>query len=219
MITAAQLVQSGLTYSGISKRAANGRLHRRYARVYAVGQPRLSQQGEWMAATLACGPGAYLASFNAAVHMEIWRRRVTGIHVLMPRGRRTPRGVQAHTYRRLDPRDVTVRNGIPVTTVPRTLVDLSDVLTAHQLANVIHEAAFRKLFDERAVRAAMHQGQRPPQPPRPEQGTRAQQGAAAPARAASSRTASSPSQADPACPNRSSTRRSKASRSTSTGPN
>ena len=29
------------------------------------------------------------------------------------------------------------------------------MLTAHQLANVIHEAAFRKLFDERAVRAAM----------------------------------------------------------------
>jgi Protein of unknown function (DUF559) len=39
--------------------------------------------------------------------------------------------------------------------VPRTLVDLSDVLTPHQLANVIHEAAYRNLLDERAVRAAM----------------------------------------------------------------
>ena len=155
MITAAQLVQTGLTYSGISKRAAKGRLHRKYPGVYAVGQPRLSQQGEWMAATLACGHGAYLASLNAAVHMKLWRRRVTGIHVLMPRGRRTPRGVHAHTYRRLDPRDVTRRDGIPVTTVPRTLVDLSDVLTPHQLANVIHEAAFRRLFDEHAVRAAI----------------------------------------------------------------
>ena len=86
--------------------------------------------------------------------MKLWRRRVTGIHVLAPRERDFP-GVHVRTYRRLDPRDVTVRDGIPVTTVPRTLVDLSDVLTAHQLANVIHEAAFRKLFDERAVRAAM----------------------------------------------------------------
>jgi hypothetical protein len=42
-----------------------------------------------------------------------------------------------------------------VTTVPRTLVDLSDVLTPHQLANVIHEAAFRNLFDEGAVHAAI----------------------------------------------------------------
>lgn len=34
-------------------------------------------------------------------------------------------------------------------------MDLTDELTAHQLANVIHQAAFRKLFDERAVRVAM----------------------------------------------------------------
>jgi hypothetical protein len=123
--------------------------------VYAVGQPKLSRGGAWMAAVLACGPGSYLASFNAAVHMQVWRRRVTGIHVLAPRGR-APRDVRVRTYRRLDPRDVTVRAGIPVTTVPRTLVDLTDLLTPHQLANVIHEAAFRNLFDERAVRAAMH---------------------------------------------------------------
>ena len=132
----------------------NGRLHRRYTGVYAVGQPRLSREGEWMAAILACGPGSFLASFNAAVHMRLWRRRVTEIYVLAPRKRNLP-GVCVRAYRSLDRRDVTVRDGIPVTTVPRTLVDLSDVLTAHQLANVIHEAAFRKLFDERAVRAAM----------------------------------------------------------------
>ena len=155
MITTAQLERAGIGRSAIAKRAANGRLHRRYRGVYAVGQPRLSRQGEWIAAILACGPRAYLASLTAAVHLRLWRRRVTAIHVLAPRGR-TPRGVQARAYRRLDRRDVTVRGGIPVTTVPRTLVDLTDVLTAHQLANVIHEAAFRNLFDERAVRAAIH---------------------------------------------------------------
>ena len=154
MITTAQLVQAGLGSSAISKRAANGRLHRRYTGVYAVGQPRLSQHGEWMAAILACGRGSYLASLNAAVHTKLWRRRVTGIDVLAPRNRNLP-GVRVRTYRHLDRRDVTVRAGIPTTTVPRTLVDLSDLLTPHQLANVIHEAAFRKLFDERAVRAAM----------------------------------------------------------------
>ena len=97
VITTAQLVRAGLTYSGISKRAANGRLHRKYPGVYAVGQPRLSQEGEWIAATLACGPGAYLASLNAAVHMKLWRRRVTGIHVLMPRERRSYRAACTRT--------------------------------------------------------------------------------------------------------------------------
>ena len=59
------------------------------------------------------------------------------------------------TYRRLDPADVTVHKGIPVTTVARTLVDLTDVLDAHELANVIHEAAYRKLFDVQETSAAM----------------------------------------------------------------
>ena len=57
--------------------------------------------------------------------------------------------------RRLDERDVIVWSGIRVTTVARMLVDLTDVLTPHQLAYVIHEADFRRIFDERATRAAM----------------------------------------------------------------
>jgi Protein of unknown function (DUF559) len=56
-----------------------------------------------------------------------------------------------HWTRHLDTRDTTKRYGIPVTTVPRTLVDL----TGHQLANVIHEAAFRNRLSEPATRAAM----------------------------------------------------------------
>ena len=60
-----------------------------------------------------------------------------------------------HHVRSLDPRDIVLRNGVPVTTVPRTLVDLSDVLTKFQLANVVHEAAFRRLFNLEATRSAM----------------------------------------------------------------
>ena len=50
---------------------------------------------------------------------------------------------------------MTVFRGIPVTTVARMLVDLSDVLTKFQLANVIYEAAYRKRFDLAATRRAM----------------------------------------------------------------
>jgi hypothetical protein len=38
----------------------------------------------------------------------------------------------------------------------RLFVDLSDVLTPHELANVIHEAAFKGWFSEPATRDAMH---------------------------------------------------------------
>jgi hypothetical protein len=57
--------------------------------------------------------------------------------------------------RRLDLRDVTTYRNIPVTTVHRMFVDLAETLTPHQLANVIHEAAFRGWFVEAAIRDAM----------------------------------------------------------------
>ena len=54
------------------------------------------------------------------------------------------------------PRDVTSpHRGIPVTTVERTLVDLTDTLIAEELTNIIHEAAFRRRFSIPAARAAM----------------------------------------------------------------
>jgi hypothetical protein len=108
-----------------------------------------------MAAVLAAGDGAVLSHLAAAAHWRIWRRRVTGIDVLAPRQKRPRAGVRVHRARALDPRDVTTHHDIPTTTVARTLVDLASVLTAPQLANVIHEAAFRSRFDARATHAAI----------------------------------------------------------------
>src|SRR3954464_10382713 len=142
LITVAQLARAGVGRSSVTHRLRTGRLHRRHRGVYSVGHARLSQEGEWMAAVLAAGEGAALSHLSAAKLWNAWRRVVRGVDVLAS-GRRRVKGVRVHICRRLDPRDVTEHRGIPVTTVPRTLVDLSAVLSAHQLANVIHEAAFR----------------------------------------------------------------------------
>jgi predicted transcriptional regulator of viral defense system len=155
LVTLAQLNALGLDPPAVSNRVRAGRLHRAHRGVYAVGHRALSQAGVWMAAVLACGPGAALSHLSAATLWQIWRRRATGTDVSVPRQRRPRNGIRLHCCRRLDPRDVTRRDGIPVTTVPRTLVDLADVLTPEQLANVIHEAAFRNRFDPAATRAAM----------------------------------------------------------------
>ena len=127
-------------------------LYRRYRGVYVVGQPSLSREGEWMAAALAA-TGA-LDHLAAADLHGISRFTAPLISVVTTRRPRLD-GVRVHTVRRLDARDLTTHKGIPVTTVHRTLVDLSDVRTKHQLANVIHEAAFRGRFVEPAVRDAM----------------------------------------------------------------
>ena len=128
------LAALGLSDGGLRKRRARGWLHRKYAGVYAVGHPKLSQEGEWMAGVLAAGEGAVLGVRSAASHWEIWDGPTRITEVLAPRGRRPKGPVLVRTYRRLDPADVTVHKGIPVTTVARTLVDLTEVFDAHQLA-------------------------------------------------------------------------------------
>jgi hypothetical protein len=52
-------------------------------------------------------------------------------------------GVVTCRARRFDPRDATVWRGIPVTTLPRTLVDLAEVLSEDDLARAVHEADVR----------------------------------------------------------------------------
>jgi hypothetical protein len=157
LVNMAQLAEAGLANrNAVRHRVANGRLHRVHRGVYAVGHGRLSQEGRWMAAVLWAGEGAVLSHLSAAKLWNAWRRRVAGIDVIAPRRRHRPTsGVRVRRCRRLDRRDVTVRNGIPTTTMARTLVDLTDVLDKHQLANVIHEAAFLNHFSAPATHTAI----------------------------------------------------------------
>src|SRR3954452_6762741 len=86
------------------------------------------------------------------------RWRVPLVHVLVPRHHRAVDGIVFQRDRRLEPADVVIHRGIPVTTVARTLVDLSDVLTPYQLAFVMHQAAFRRRFSVAATMAAIKRG-------------------------------------------------------------
>jgi hypothetical protein len=145
-----------MSSSAISRWVATGRLHRRHHGVYTYAHTALSREGELLAAVFACGAGALLSHFAAA---ELWRvrRRVPGepIDVLVPRTRAAPGGVRVHKARTIDPRDRAKLRGIPLTSVPRLLVDLSDRVEPLELANVIHEADFRGRFDRPAVQAAI----------------------------------------------------------------
>src|SRR5579875_1270243 len=61
-----QLRALGFTKQAIQTRARTGRIHRIYRGVYCVGHKRLSLRGRWMAAVLACAPGAVLSYRDAA---------------------------------------------------------------------------------------------------------------------------------------------------------
>ena len=84
-------------------RVARGSLHRLYRGVYAVGHTKLTREGRFLAAVLACGPGAVLSHRSAAILHETARaerspdrghRTVPAPH---PRDRRPPvRADRAH---------------------------------------------------------------------------------------------------------------------------
>jgi hypothetical protein len=62
---------------------------------------------------------------------------------VLTRSERRIDGILTFRSRRMDRRDATVVNGIPVTTVARTLVDLAAVLDVDALARACHEAGVR----------------------------------------------------------------------------
>ena len=142
MVAHRQLRAMGLSPQQIRTRVATGRLHPRYRGVYSAGHRKLTLRARWMAAVLACGPGALLSHRSAAA---LWDLRPTPsgpIDVVSPSRHKIP-GIRCHHARALDPRDGTVRDGIPVTTPARTLLDNAEVEGPQRLRTLV-EAAIRE---------------------------------------------------------------------------
>jgi hypothetical protein len=119
-------------------------------RVYAVSLAPLSMRARYLAAVMACGPRAALSHRSAA---DLWglRPNATRIEVSVPQEGGGAERVQVHRTRMLAPQDFTVNDGIPVTSVARTLLDLSAVVKAPDLATAIDRAERLRIFDLNAV--------------------------------------------------------------------
>jgi very-short-patch-repair endonuclease len=131
-----------------------GRLHRLHTGVYAVGHPVLGRRGRWMAAVLACGPGAALSHASAAALWELRASASTWIDVTVPRtGKRTRERIRVHRPRTLGPDEVTTRDEIPVTTPGRTIVDMAATLQESRLEHLLDQAEIRELTDYPALEA------------------------------------------------------------------
>jgi very-short-patch-repair endonuclease len=98
---------------------------------------------------LACGPGAVLSHASAASLWELRPSSAATIDVTVPArsGRKKRRGIRVHRSGRLRREEAVVRDGIPVTTVARTLLDLADVLPTQAVKRAIDEAEYRGRFD------------------------------------------------------------------------
>ncbi|MDA0180033.1 type IV toxin-antitoxin system AbiEi family antitoxin domain-containing protein [Solirubrobacter phytolaccae] len=152
LVTLAQLHAAGLSDSAVKKRVDRGALRRRARGVYSLGP--LSRQGELLAAVLAAGPGALLSHWAAAELHGLIKWRASFIDVVVPRKRQSSPGTR---YRRatIHWRDRTDRDDIPVTSVARLLVDLTDVVRVpHEITAVIHQAAYNGAYSLLATQDA-----------------------------------------------------------------
>jgi hypothetical protein len=143
----------GLTENVVQKRCRAGRLYRLYRGVYALMPAGLlSREGRWLAAVLACGPEAALSHRSAAHLHELRATSRQGVDVIVARGRdRRHAGIDAHQSMHLIADDLTVVNSIPVTTFPRTALDLAAVVDQRAVERVIEEAVIRGMFDLSAI--------------------------------------------------------------------
>jgi hypothetical protein len=135
------LLRAGVTVAEIKHRLRSGALLLEYPGIYRVGHRAPSVEASYLAAVWACGEGALLSGRAAAYHWGILKGKAQGPEVIAPKWRRV-KGVKT-SQRKLVPADGTTHRGIPITTVPRTLVDLAADLPLSALARACHEAGVK----------------------------------------------------------------------------
>ncbi len=150
------LIELGLTWDDVGYRERNGRLHRLYKGVYAVGRPDLPLDGVFLAAVLACGPEAVLSHRTAARKHALLAGGTYRIDVTAPRSVKRKDGIRLHRPLSVDARDTTVADAIPITTVARTLLDCADPVLRVDIGAMLHEAAsVQRNLDMREIWAVL----------------------------------------------------------------
>jgi hypothetical protein len=137
----------GYSPSAVGRAVRDGRLHRLHRGVYAVGHLEISAEGRCLAGVLACGPGALLSHASAGWLWGLLRYRPEVIDVTAP-VRRAPRPpLRLHSARGFTIGDRALVSGIPVTAVPRTLLDLAAILRRDRLERALTRTEERGLLD------------------------------------------------------------------------
>lgn len=128
VVTRHQARRSGLTDRQIDVRLRQRLLVPIHDGVYRHAAAPATVAGRMLAAVLACGAGA-VASHRAAANLHGLRTGTRKKPEVTVCRRRLPRhvGVDLHRTDLLERIDVTTVRGIPVTTIPRTLLDLGAV--------------------------------------------------------------------------------------------
>jgi hypothetical protein len=137
----------GYSPSAVKREVAAGRLLRLHRGVYAVGHRRISPYGHCLAAVLASGPKALLSHNSAAWLWGISRYGPAPLHVTSPLPRKPRPPIRLHHSRILTEADRALEENIPVTALPRTMLDCAGESRFSRLQRMLERGEELKLFD------------------------------------------------------------------------
>ena len=164
LVTAAQLRAIGVSPASMSARAVDGRLHRIYRGVYAVGHRTLTEHARRRAALMAL-PGGALFSHRtaAALHGLLVNPLSAPLDLLVvAKCARNRPGLRIRATRQLPSQDRATAHGLPVTSVARTLVDISSTTDEPTVRRAFHEADVARTLDVLAINEVLTRlGNRP----------------------------------------------------------
>jgi len=159
--TAAQARQAGFSRSLLSYHVGSGRFVRVRPRVYRLAQFPASSHEDLYVALLEAGAQAVISHDSALALYDLSDLLPAQVHLTVPRtASRRRSGIKLHT-KRLSPQEIIRYESLPVTTVQRTLVDVTAAgLADEQVRLAIGQAVRRGLVtkDELLALAAQRRG-------------------------------------------------------------
>ena len=146
VVARGQLLRSGVSAKAINGRVARGQLRVLHRGVFQLG-PIAAARAREMAAHLACGPDSLVSHRSAAVLWQLLPapEQPQPIEILMrARERRRP-GIVVRRTVTLHKNEVAKLDGIPLTTVVRTIFDLAATASAREVEQAIAQALSQRL--------------------------------------------------------------------------
>lgn len=145
----------GYSHASIERAAVAGRLHRIHQGVYAVGHTNLSRHGHCLAGVLACDSEALLSHYSAAWLWGLLSTQPIPVHVTTSVRRKPRPPIRIHHSQTLTTADRGLEIRIPVTSVPRTALDLAARIRSESLNRLLQRAEELKLFDLREFESVL----------------------------------------------------------------
>jgi hypothetical protein len=160
VVSQRQLTELGYSEGGVARAVRSGRLHRLNRGVYGVGHPAVSRHGRYLAAVLTSGEGAMISHESAA---WLWGLSPTWLQVpevTVPARGHNRAGIQVHHSTILEEEDRAEVEGISVSAVPRTLLDIGARQSDKQLERLVEKAERMALLDVGAIESLIARGGR-----------------------------------------------------------